>query len=282
MVCTAIVQIVFCIFVTNMRIKTSENLKPKLFTLLKRSVMTLLLAVVSATTAWADEWPEYITDVIVLTQLGKYPENTFIWDTRYVMNGYTIIEQDLNEGAPGPNIYLAYKKGSRASADGGYITDFIVLNTSNPPVTYMHLGKTYRLCPYDVESFQLDEKGNLNAGTYNTGWNLYLYYTKGNYDDKRVISDISFTYTEASASDCVDCFNPENDKLVEGGITAGDLPVKAIRMNFEDGEEGGTTGISPILSLNGGVWYDLSGRKIVNRQIVNCPRASIYITERKL
>ena len=37
--------------------------KTKLITFLKRAAMTLLLSVVSVTTVWADDWPEYITEI---------------------------------------------------------------------------------------------------------------------------------------------------------------------------------------------------------------------------
>ena len=41
-------------------------MKTKRLSFLARAAMTLLLAVLTTTTAWADSWPEYITDVILV------------------------------------------------------------------------------------------------------------------------------------------------------------------------------------------------------------------------
>ena len=41
-------------------------MKTKRLSFLARAAMTLLLAVLTTATAWADTWPEYITDVILV------------------------------------------------------------------------------------------------------------------------------------------------------------------------------------------------------------------------
>jgi len=57
--------------------------------------MTLLLSVVSVTTVWADDWPEYITDVVVFATKKDNRESCIdTWKNK----GHTVIEQDLNAG----------------------------------------------------------------------------------------------------------------------------------------------------------------------------------------
>ena len=80
-----------------------------------------------------------------------------------------LIKQDLIKGCVtycDVFIYLAYKTAERASTDGGYITDFVILNTSEPPATWKYNGRTYHLCPADDHLDQpgIDYDGNLNFG----------------------------------------------------------------------------------------------------------------------
>ena len=190
-------------------------MKAKLFAiLLKRAVMTLLLAVFTVTSVWADDWPKYITDVVVI---GARESEIAHYLDKWKEDGYTVINQDLLAGtalAYDAYIYLAYKTAERASTNGGYITDFVVLNTSDPPETWKQDGRTYYKSPYDGYSGSgvISFDGNLNMLT--EGWNLYLYYTKDDFNDKRVVSGITFNDTRSGS---IDCYKPDGT-LEETGI----------------------------------------------------------------
>ena len=181
--------------------------KVTLLILLKRAAMMLLLTVVSVTTIWADDWPEYITDIVVIAAKDNNEDRQSCIE-EWEDNGYTVIKKDLNEGTAvffSNVIYLAYKTAERASTNGGYITDFVVLNVSDAPETWKHDGRTYHKCPYDDNCYYgYSFDGNLNY--LNEGWNLYLYYTKDNFDDKRAVSGITFNGTQSGS---VDCYNKD-------------------------------------------------------------------------
>lgn len=167
---------------------------------IQRTAMLLLatlLLTMTAQTAWADTWPEYITDVILVGG----PESE-VNAAKAAHSDYTFISQDLNAGAGGDYIYLGYKKGYRASTNGGYITDIIVIDAegTNPPSTVTYSGRTYYLCPYDGGSHFEDVKGNLNSNC-GGGWNLYLYYTKANIG-KQAVSSITVNSTKDGAINC--------------------------------------------------------------------------------
>ena len=174
-----------------------HKMKTKKTSFLARAAMTLLLAVLTTATAWADSWPEYITDVILVG--GSSDEVT---TAKSANSGYSWCSMDLNDGAGGDYIYLGYKKGSRANVNGGYITDIIVIDAegTNPPSTVTYSGRTYYLCPYDGGSHFEDVKGNLNSDC-GGGWNLYLYYTKANIG-KQAVSSITVNSTKDGAINC--------------------------------------------------------------------------------
>ena len=161
--------------------------------------MTLLVTMLTATTAWADTWPEYITDVILVG--GTESE---VNAAKSAHSDYTFISQDLNAGCGSGSdyIYLGYKTGYRANVNGGYITDIIVIDAegTNPPSTVTYSGRTYYLCPYDGGSHFEDVKGNLNSNC-GGGWNLYLYYTKANIS-KQAVSSITVNSTKDGAINC--------------------------------------------------------------------------------
>ena len=172
-------------------------MKTKKTSFLARAAMTLLLAVLTTATAWADSWPEYITDVILVG--GSSDEVT---TAKSANSGYSWCSMDLNDGASGDYIYLGYKTGYRANVNGGYITDIIVIDAegTNPPSTVTYSGRTYYLCPYDGGSHFEDVKGNLNSNC-GGGWNLYLYYTKANIG-KQAVSSITVNSTKDGAINC--------------------------------------------------------------------------------
>ena len=157
-----------------------------------RTALALLLTAVltlTAQTARADSWPEYITDVVLVG--GTSDEVT---TAKAGLSGYIWCSTSLNDGTSGDIIYLGYKKGSQENVNGGYITDFIVIdsgNDHNPSTTITFQGKTYYRCPTSGNSyFATDNHGNLTSNC-SGGWNMYLYYTKDNFDDKRAVNDIT-------------------------------------------------------------------------------------------
>ena len=156
--------------------------------------MTLLVTMFTATTAWADTWPEYITDVVLAG--GTETEAQSVKNSS-TYSGYTWCSTSLNDGTNGDVIYIGYKKGSRANVNGGYITDFIIIDAGtgteghNPPYSLTFQGRTYYCCPAaGGDYFVNSNHGNLTSQAAN-GWNMYLYYTKANFSDKRAVDGIS-------------------------------------------------------------------------------------------
>lgn len=180
-----------------------------------RLLLTTLLFTITAQTVWADSYSEYITDVILVGG-----DNSEVNTAKSNNSGYTWISQDLNQGAGGDYIYLGYKTGSRASTNGGYITDFIVIDTSSPTSTLTFEGRTYYLCPYDGGEWFENQKGNLNSHC-GDGWNLYLYYTKHNFSDKRAASSITINSTKGGSINCYysDGSSHENEIDLNRGIS---------------------------------------------------------------
>ncbi|MBQ3361587.1 MAG: hypothetical protein IJG46_05590 [Prevotella sp.] len=171
------------------------NKKTKKTSFLARAAMTLLLAVLTTATAWADSWPEYITDVVLAG--GTESEATSVKNSS-TYSGYTWCSTSLNDGTSGDVIYIGYKKSSSpAYINGGYITDFIIIDAGtgteghNPPYSLTFQGRTYYRCPAaGGDYFVNSNHGNLTSQAAN-GWNMYLYYTKNNFDDKRAVDGIS-------------------------------------------------------------------------------------------
>ena len=170
-------------------------------TFLRQLTLTLIVAMLAAafqTARAQDSYPEYITEVIVV---GGSKDETNTAKKTYEEKGYTFCEKDLNAGCGSSSdyIYLGYKTESRANTNGGYITDFVVIKGSNPPATISYNGRTYSLCPYDGGDHFKEIKGNLNSNV-SSGWDLYLYYTKDNYD-KRAVNSITFNNIKSGAVD---------------------------------------------------------------------------------
>jgi hypothetical protein len=177
----------------------------------------MLLAVMltmTAQTAWADTWPEYITDVILVG--GTESE---VNAAKAAHSDYTFINQDLNKGCGSSSdyIYLGYKKGYRASTNGGYITDIIVVTEGSnaiPTGNITFSGRTYnKAAIYGGNYFVNSSKGDLNS--HAGGWGLWLYYTKANFSDKRAISSISFSSTQSGS---VNCYKYWNEELAQEGV----------------------------------------------------------------
>ena len=172
--------------------------------LFARTVMLLALAVLTFTTAWADDYPSYITDLIVV---GGSKDNVAKYKKKYEDLGYTFINKDLNEDAGGDWIYLGYKKSNRASTNGGYITGLYIRSASSnkdwtSSLTHTPDGEThtYYYVPYYGGGNNSDfekQRGDLNRGA--GGPYIWLYYTRENFKDKRVISEIVIDESSTSS-----------------------------------------------------------------------------------
>ena len=168
-------------------------------------LLATLLLTITAQAAWAQEsWPEYFTDLILVGGSSTEVNNK---KAVYESQGYTFFSQDLNKGARGDYILLGYKKGSRASTIGGYITDIIVVSESDHPKPTGNItvnGRTYKKVPFDGgDYFKNTVIGDLNSDA--GGWGLWLYYSTQEYGStKRAVTGISFNDNQA---DAVLCYN---------------------------------------------------------------------------
>ena len=168
-------------------------MKTKRTSFLARTAMTLLFTVLTTVTTWADSWPEYITNVVLVGGTESEAQSA-----KSDYSGYTWCSTSLNDGTSGDVIYIGYKKSSSpAYINGGYITDFIIIDAGtgteghNPPYSLTFQGRTYYRCPAaGGDYFVNSNHGNLTSQAAN-GWNMYLYYTKNNFDDKRAVDGIS-------------------------------------------------------------------------------------------
>ena len=156
-----------------------------------RFALALCVALLAATTAFAEE---YITDVMVIG--GSEDRVEFLKDS-CESHGWIIINQDLNAGAGKETdyVYLLYKKSSEGYASNGFITDFII-KTDDYPDSYVFNGRTYYRAPSYGSSWFEKHGGNLNSGTVLGSTNMRLYYTKEEFPDRRIVSDIAFTDTK--------------------------------------------------------------------------------------
>ena len=155
---------------------------------IQRAAMLLLatlLLTMTAQTAWADSYPSYITDVMVIGGDGSTVDSK--WAT-YQSQGYKKVDFDLNSDAGGDYVYVLYKTGNRNSTDGGYITDLVVSTTDASSVTYN--GTTYTRVAHDGSDHFKKYGGNLNSSAKSGSTNMWLFYTKKNFTDKRAVNDI--------------------------------------------------------------------------------------------
>lgn len=151
-------------------------------------VMTLMLVMLAGapTTLLAQE---YITDVMVLG-CGTNGLDAKNLRNEYTNKGWTVVEQDLNQGNGGWFIYIAYKTSSTANQETGYITD--ICASDKNVSSFTSDGRTYYRAPTNS-----DFNGDLNRGS--NGSDIYIYYTcdRKNLSDyggsKRVMTRLSTT-----------------------------------------------------------------------------------------
>ncbi|MCR5480723.1 MAG: hypothetical protein K6F27_12815 [Ruminococcus sp.] len=103
--------------------------------------------------------------------------------------GYTVIDQDLNEDAGGHYIYLGYKTTDDYAEA---IKDLKIVTGKGNNMSSMTLGsRQYKLCPYSGDdAFTQDETGDLNCKAGGT-W-MWLYYTTDASSDGKAIERVFF------------------------------------------------------------------------------------------
>ena len=150
-----------------------------------RTVISLAFVFAVCTTAQATD---YIKDVMLI---GGTSSEVNTLKITLATKGWKIITDDLNEGAGGDYIYLLYKTESRTDGlNNGFITDFLIVNTSEYPDEFTYQGRTYYLVPYDGGEHFKSVKGDLNSNA--NGADIHLYYTKDFFDDGKVVTGIYF------------------------------------------------------------------------------------------
>ena len=178
------------------------------------ALVAIVILAMTAQTAWAQDtpWPSYITNVVLVGGTEQEAQNA-----KSGYSGYTWCSTSLNYGTGGETIYIGYKTSNSADTDGDYITDFIVVDAvdHNPPSSVYCNGHTYYLCPAaGGDYFANTNKGNLTSRA-TSGWNIYLYYTKANFSDKRAVSSINITIGEDTKSGSIDCYKKDGSLLEE-------------------------------------------------------------------
>ena len=157
-------------------------MKTRLFYQLTAMVLMLIGA---ATEALAQE---YITDVMTI---GTTKGNESKLRKEYEDKGWIVINSDLNAGAGGWYIYIAYKTSSTADPEKGYITDICVTDHENGDIL-MFEERTYHRVPNN-SGFN----GDLNRGCGSGSAYIIAYYTRDRYrlgsygGDKRVMTRLS-------------------------------------------------------------------------------------------
>ena len=152
---------------------------------MKKIILILSILVAMVAHAMADN---FVTDVMVI---GGTQAETNALKTQYQSQGWTFVNQDLNQGAGGDYIYLLYKTDSDANPDATFITYFSWLSFYTEEFSMM--SGTFYPVAYDGGSQFVESQGNLNCGT--SGYPFYLYYTKdsnGGTDNPHIVKSISF------------------------------------------------------------------------------------------
>lgn len=160
-------------------------------TLRARVAMTLLLATITFTSAWATE---FITDVMLIGGTKSEVNNL---KAAYQSKGWTVVDKDLNDGCGSSSdyIYLLYKTADNFenSANLTFITGFYLTNETGQLSEHRNFnGLPYHLVPYDGGSHFKSVQGNLNSNCILTSSDIHLYYTTAGLDSKEAIYDIYF------------------------------------------------------------------------------------------
>ncbi len=242
----------------------------------KRSAMMLLAVMMftmTAQTAWAAEWPSYITDVVLVGGTESEAQ-----DAKSDYSGYTWCAQRMNEGSGADIIYIGYKTSTSANTNGGYITDFIIIDAGtgteghNPPSELEFQGHTYNLCPAAGGNYFVNSNhGNLTSQA-SKGWNMYLYYTKENFSDKRAVSSITINDTKSGALNLY----YKNGNLHEENISLnrGVSGTPYVFMHISTATK--VNRPNPEPTANSGLTYNGSPQKLISPNYSNNNSGTLY------
>lgn len=160
--------------------------------LLRRAVVSLLFIFLTASSAWATQ---FINEVKLI---GGTKSDILTQIVTYINQGWTIIDNDLNENAGGDYILLMYKTdGYNDGFNYGSITGFYISNEYH--TSYVYNGRTYYPVPCAGGNDFVEGHGDLNKGCGKSSDYIYLYYTRDLFPDRRVVSAISFNATQSGA-----------------------------------------------------------------------------------
>ena len=166
-------------------------MKINLFSQMQRRLMLMAFMLISAVTGMLAQ--EYITEIITI---GTTKGNGGNLRREYQDKGWTVVNYDLNAGAGGWDVYIAYKTSSTANPETGYITDICVSDHDHDGDSLKFEGRTYYKAPRNK-----DFNGDLNRGCGSKTAYIVVFYTRDRYKlgtyggDKRVISKLSVTNT---------------------------------------------------------------------------------------
>ncbi len=180
-------------------------------------ILSILIAMVAQ--AKADN---FVTDVMVI---GGTQTETNDLKNQYQNQGWTVVNQNLNQGVGGDYIYLLYKTDSDANPDATFISYFTWYSTYESQL-YLAPGIMYYPVAYDGGSNFVANHGNLNNGTNGTPY--YLYYTKeanGGTDNPHIVKSITFNNDSEGAMPGIDlnfnCGNGAPEIYMHPDITQG-------------------------------------------------------------
>ena len=152
-----------------------------------RLLVVALMLIGAATNALAQE---YITEVMTI---GAEKHSGWKVKKEYEDKGWTVNGYDLNSGAGGWDIYIAYKTSSTADPKTGYITDICVTDHEAGD-SFGYNGRTY----YRVAN-NSGFNGDLNRGCGKKTAYIVAYYTRDHNNlktcggTKRVMTGLSIS-----------------------------------------------------------------------------------------
>ena len=236
------------------------------------ALVAIVILAMTAQSAWAAEWPSYITDVVLVGGTEQEAQNA-----KSGYSGYTWCSNSLNYGTGGETIYIGYKTSTSADTDGGYITDFIVVDAENhnPPSSVYCKGHYYYLCPTaGGDYFANTNHGNLTSKA-KEGWNIYLYYTKANFDDKRAVSSINITIGEDTKSGSIDCYKKDGSLLEENiSLNRGVKKTPFVFMHIST--ETKVNRPNPAPKTINSQTYDGTPKKLISSNYSNSNSGTVY------
>lgn len=160
-----------------------------------RNLLAVLLMTLVVQGSWAQQkyWEKFFTDILLAGGGSSSVRN---------QSGWKSYDKDLNKGAGGDYIYLLYKQATEEHPSQGFITDFHVIRTSNPKQEFTEDGIKWELAPTTGSSDFRNSKGDLNNNA--GGHDIFLYYTRTQFDDKRVVTGVYFDSKKAGSVDGYD------------------------------------------------------------------------------